>query len=227
VPVIALAAAGTVGAALLAGRWLGETGVPWRAAVLALGGGSALLWLTARRLSLPTFGAANSVTVVRAALVALLLALLGVPATAELSWLLVGLSGAAAVLDSVDGPLARGRGEASAFGARFDMETDALLILVLAAHVWQHGKAGAWILLAGLLRYVFVAAGYAAPWLGAPLRPSVRRQTVCVMQIVSLIGALVPLIVLPWSAALALAGLVLLVWSFGVDLLWLKRHAYR
>ena len=46
--------------------------------------------------------------------------------------------------------------EASSFGARFDMETDALLILVLAALVWQHGKAGPWILAAGLMRYAFV-----------------------------------------------------------------------
>ena len=97
-------------------------------------------------------------------------------------------------LDGVDGALARGRGEASEFGARFDMETDALLILVLAALVWQHDKAGAWILLAGLLRYLFVAASYVLPWLGAALPPSRRRQTVCVVQIVSLIGALAPLV---------------------------------
>jgi phosphatidylglycerophosphate synthase len=96
---------------------------------------------------------------------------------------------------------------------------------VLAALVWQQDKAGAWILLAGLLRYVFVAASYAWPWLGAELPPSRRRQTVCVVQIVSLIGALAPLVVLPWSAALALAGLVPLVWSFGVDVAWLARHA--
>ena len=113
----------------------------------------------------------------------------------------------AAALDGVDGALARGRGEASEFGARFDMETDALLILVLAALVWQHGKAGVWILLAGLLRYLFVAASYACPWLGAALPPSRRRQAVCVVQIVSLIGALAPLVAPPSSAALALAGL--------------------
>ena len=100
-----------------------------------------------------------------------------------------------------------------------------MLILVLAALVWQHGKAGVWILLAGLLRYGFVAASYAAPRLGAPLPASRRRQAVCVLQIVSLLGALVPLVVQPWSALLAVAGLVLLVWSFGVDVVWLARHA--
>lgn len=199
-----LAVAATSGGAVLLGRWLRDDGVAWRGAALALAGGALLLWL-ARRAGGPAFGAANSVTLVRAAIVSLLLASLGAAATSALGWLLVVLAIVAVALDGVDGALARGRGEQSEFGARFDMETDALLILVLAALVWQHGKAGAWILLAGLLRYLFVAAGYAWPRLGAALPPSRRRQAVCVVQVVSLIGALVPLVAPPASAALAFA----------------------
>ncbi len=37
--------------------------------------------------------------------------------------------------------------------------------------------------------------------------------------------ALAPLIALPASAALAFAGLAVLVWSFCVDVAWLVRHA--
>jgi phosphatidylglycerophosphate synthase len=222
---VLLAASATAGGAWLLARWLGDYVVAWRGAVLAVGGGSVLLWLTARRLARPSFGAANSVTLARAVLVLLLVALLGVAPTSALGWLVVALSFAAAVLDGLDGSLARSRGERSEFGARFDMETDALLILVLAALVWQHGKADAWILAAGLLRYVFVAASYVSPWLGAALPPSRRRQTVCVVQIATLIGALVPQIVSPWSDLLALAGLAALLWSFGVDVAWLNRHA--
>jgi phosphatidylglycerophosphate synthase len=158
-------------------------------------------------------------------LVLVLLAALGSAVTSSLGWLLVAVALVAVALDGVDGALARRRGEQSDFGARFDMETDALLILVLAALVWQHDKAGAWILLAGLLRYLFVTASYAWPWLGAALPASRRRQAVCVVQIASLIGALAPLVAAPASAALALAGLALLVWSFGVDVAWLARHA--
>jgi phosphatidylglycerophosphate synthase len=165
------------------------------------------------------------VTLARAAVAVLLVALLGAAPSVPLGWVLVGLGTAAVALDGVDGALARGRNEASSFGARFDMETDALLILVLAALVWQHDKAGIWILAAGLLRYAFVAASWARPWLGAALPPSRRRQAVCVVQIVSLLGALAPLVVLPWSAALALAGLAALVWSFAVDVRWLARYA--
>ena len=182
----------TVGAAALLARWLGDGAVVLRAAALALGGGALLLWLAARQLRRRAFGAANAVTLVRAALVRAARRAARRRAGGALGWVLVGLGVAAVALDGVDGALARRRSEASAFGARFDMETDALLILVLAALVWQHGKAGVWILAAGLLRYVFVAASWALPWLGAALPPSRRRQAVCVVQIVSLIGALAP-----------------------------------
>jgi phosphatidylglycerophosphate synthase len=226
VAAVTLAAAGAVGVSALLGGWLDDRAVVIRAAALAVGGGGMLLWLAAVRLRAPAFGAANCVTLARAALAVPLLALLGVAPTPALGWVLVGLGAAGVALDGVDGALARGRNEASAFGARFDMETDALLILVLAALVWQHGKAGPWVLAAGLLRYVFVAASWAIPMLGAQLPPSRRRQAVCVVQIVSLLGALTPLAVPPWSAALAFAGLVALVWSFAVDVRWLARHAH-
>jgi phosphatidylglycerophosphate synthase len=222
---VVLAAAMSVGAAALLARWLGDGAVVLRAAALAAVGGGVLFSLAARHLRAPAFGAANAVTLVRAALALLLVALLGTTPTPALGWVVVGVGAAGVALDGVDGALARGRSEASEFGARFDMETDALLILALAALVWQHGKAGVWVLAAGLLRYLFVAASWILPWLDATLPPSRRRQAVCVVQIVTLLGALVPLVVPPWSAALALAGLVALVWSFAIDVAWLARHA--
>lgn len=223
---VLLALGAVVGGAALAARAFGlDDAFVVRAAVLALGGAALVLALVVRYLAATRFGAANGVTLARGALTLLLVALLGEAATVPVAWFVVVLAVAAVALDGVDGRLARRRGEASSFGARFDMETDALLILVLAALAWQHGKAGAFILLAGLLRYLFVAASYAAPWLGAALPPSRRRQAVCVVQIVSLIGALAPFVPPPASGALALGGLAVLVWSFGVDVAWLARHA--
>lgn len=219
------AAALVVCAGVLGETLLADPALLWRAAACALFGGSLLLMLVARHLRAPTFGAANAVTLGRGVLTLLLLALLGAPASDALAWLVVAVATVAVALDGVDGKLARTRGEASAFGARFDMETDALLILVLAALVWQLDKAGAWILLAGLVRYLFVAASYVLPWLGGALPPSRRRQAVCVVQIVSLIGALGPFVPQPASAALAFVGLGMLVWSFVVDVAWLARHA--
>jgi phosphatidylglycerophosphate synthase len=219
--VLALGAA-IAAAALLDSLWLGDGTLAWRTALLGGAGGALVLWLAAKHLQATAFGAANTVTLVRATLTIVLLALLGVRGV---EWWLVGLATLAAALDGVDGALARRRNEAGAFGARFDMETDALLILVLAALVWQNGKAGIWILLAGLLRYLFVGAGFLLQWLRAALPPSRRRQTVCVVQIVSLIGALVPIVTQPASAAFALAGLIVLIWSFAVDAAYLARQA--
>jgi len=201
-----------------------------RALALNCVGGALVLALAARYLDAPSFGAANLVTLLRGALTLLLVAVLTAPATAKSTpaaaagWLLVVLAVPAVVLDGFDGRLARQRGEASTFGARFDMETDALLILVLAALAWQFAKAGPWVLLAGLLRYLFVAAGYALPWLSRALPSSRRRQTVCIVQIGTLIACVSPLFPRPSSDAVAFVGLVLLVWSFALDVVWLARQ---
>jgi len=175
--------------------------------------------------ALRCFGAANQVTLVRGVLVALLLGLACEAATPAGAWLAVGTALMANALDGVDGWLARRLGLSSTFGARFDMETDALLILALALLVWQFDKAGYWVLLAGLLRYLLVAAGGLLAWLRRPLPPSRRRQTVCVLQIMTLIVCLLPLVTRPWSRIVAALGLLLLFWSFALDVVWLARRS--
>ncbi len=203
----------------------GDLSLVARALVYATIGGALIAWLAVKHDVTPTFGAANAVTLARGVLALDLLALIGSSPSAVLGWSIVTLALLALVLDGVDGKVARRRGEASAFGARFDMETDALLILVLAALAWSLGKAGAWILLAGALRYLFVAAGLVLPWLAAALPPSRRRQAVCVVQIASLILCLAPFVTPPASAAIGLAGLVALVGSFVADATLLARRA--
>lgn len=170
------------------------------------------------------FGAANGITLLRLALIALLAALLGEASAASLAWAALGLATLAALLDAVDGPIARRSQQASPFGARFDMETDALLILVLSLLVFALGQAGAWVLAAGAMRYVFVLAARPWPWLAAPLPPSLRRKTVCVVQIVTLIVCLAPIVPPAWAHWIAGAGLVALVFSFTVDTLWLAQR---
>ena len=132
-------------------------------------------------------------TLLRAALAALYAGLLFHSDTAsELGWWLAVIAGVALALDGIDGWIARRTGTASAFGARFDMETDAFFILVLSCLVWQLGKVDAWILAIGAMRYVFVASAIAVPRLGAPLFPSKRRQTICVVQVAALVLCLLP-----------------------------------
>ena len=166
-------------------------------------------------------GYANLITGVRLLLVAAVAALVVHPDLRAAGWLAVALSTVAACLDAIDGPVARRTGSESAFGARFDMEVDALLILVLAALAWQWNKAGTWVLLSGLLRYAFVVAGWLLPALRQPLPPSLRRKTVCVVQIVGLIIVLGPIVTPPLSATLAALGLAMLGYSFLVDIVWL------
>jgi phosphatidylglycerophosphate synthase len=170
------------------------------------------------------FGPANQVTTVRALLVSLAAGFIGEARLPAIATAAATVGGAATALDGVDGWLARRTGLASAFGARFDMETDALLIQVLSVLAWQHGKAGAWVLASGLMRYVFVACGWIFPWLRRPLFPSTRRKAVCVVQLAGLILALLPWIEPPVSTWIAAVALGALAYSFSVDCFWLWQH---
>jgi phosphatidylglycerophosphate synthase len=170
------------------------------------------------------FGVANQVTLLRAGLVCLAggALLAGGPPSVP-GWSHAALVASALSLDAVDGWLARRLGLSSTFGARFDLEVDALLLLILALLVWRADRAGDWVLAIGLLRYLFVLAGWLLPRLRRPLPPSRRRQAVCVVQGVTLLLCLLP----PVSAALAslAAGLALLALlaSFAADVIHLAR----
>jgi phosphatidylglycerophosphate synthase len=167
------------------------------------------------------FGAANQVTAGRALLVVVLASVAFGPVLPLGPAASAAVGAAVVLLDGVDGWIARRTGTTTPFGARFDMEVDALLILVLSAMVWQHGKAGAWVLTSGLMRYLFVAAGWWLPWLRRPLPSSVRRRIVCVVQALALIVALLPAVDRPLSGGLAAISLAALAYSFLVDTVWL------
>jgi phosphatidylglycerophosphate synthase len=173
----------------------------------------------------PRLGPANRITIGRALITALVAALIGEPAIPLLATLTVVAGVTSAVLDGFDGRMARRTGMASPFGARFDVETDALLIMASAILVWQHGKAGAWVLICGLMRYAFVASGYVLPWMAGPLTPTRRGRIVAVGQVVGLGLALLPVVTHPASAVVAAVTAALLTWSFAVDVrrLWRSR----
>lgn len=171
------------------------------------------------------FGPANTVTLARIVLICLLAALMGTAAPDEdCLWLIAGFATLALALDGVDGWAARRSGLASRFGARFDMEADAFFLLVLSVLAWQWDKVGAWVLLIGAMRYLYVLAGVAWPWLRAPVPDSTARKAVCVIQILALIACLAPPVPHPLTAVLAAGALALLGWSFGRDVVWLWRQ---
>jgi phosphatidylglycerophosphate synthase len=182
---------------------------------------AAVVYRAAGRADLSGFGWAHRVTLIRGLLVALMIP--GLLAPGRQPWLPLILGAVALALDGLDGPLARRTGTASAFGARFDMETDALTVLMLAALVAAEGRVGAWVLLSGAMRYLYVAAGWIWPRLAGPVPPSMARKLVCVLQIAGLLVALAPIVPPPWPAGIAALSLALLVWSFGRDGMALMR----
>lgn len=127
-------------------------------ALLAAGAGSTCLVVLAllhRGQFTPQgrFGLANAITAVRAVLVNVLAWL---PSVGPLAAALVV---AFLALDAVDGWVAR-RPEptASPFGARFDMETDAFFVLVFGLKLAAVGRLGPWIVVPGVLRYLYAVA---------------------------------------------------------------------
>jgi hypothetical protein len=210
--------AGLLGAVSLSGSTLRATswvvGITC-AVVTNLGLARALTHFSTDRLA-----PADWVTLTRATLAAVVAALVTesfqrpVPVT-----ILVSLSAAALALDAVDGWVAR-RTATGRLGAQFDGEVDAFLILVLSVYVAR--SAGAWVLLIGLARYAFLAAGWVLPWMREPLPPRYWRKVVAATQGIVLTVAAAN--VLPPAATRgALVGaLVLLAESFSRDVLWLR-----
>ncbi|SOD74918.1 CDP-alcohol phosphatidyltransferase-like enzyme [Jatrophihabitans sp. GAS493] len=181
-------------------------------------------------------GPADQVTLLRAALVGGVAALtvdsflapVSIPVRAAAApvpvpvSVLVVLASIALALDAVDGPVARGTGTMSAVGARFDMETDALLILVLSCY--DARLFGWWVLTIGLLRYAFVAAGVAWAWLRAPSPPRHWCKVVAAVQGIVLTAVAPALLPSAVAVGLILISLALLTESFGREVLWLGRH---
>ncbi len=166
-----------------------------------------------RATGLARLGPANTVTLVRAAAVA------GVTALLVESWsgdvpapVLVTLASVTLALDLVDGRLARARGSVTVLGAAFDMETDAFLILVLSGYAVP--LVGAWVLLIGLARYLLLVATALRPWLGAPAPPRPWAKVVAAVQGVALVVVASGLLPTRVAQAVLGAALALLAESF-------------
>ncbi|SFQ40387.1 Phosphatidylglycerophosphate synthase [Roseivivax halotolerans] len=164
-------------------------------------------------------GICNFVTLVRLVLVAALVSV--VLAGGAISWTLFATACVALALDGVDGWAARRQGLSSAFGARFDMEVDSALGLVLAFNAAMTGPAAAIIL--GLPRYAFLIAGYFYPWLMRNLPDRFSRKAVCVLQLGALIALQAPILPDVLAAPLVGFALLALALSFGRDIIWLWR----
>jgi riboflavin-specific deaminase-like protein len=219
-----LAAAGT-GAALAIGVGASPVVFAIKATVIPLAL-AAMVWKALpRHLPHDRLGPANVVTLARSLPVACLAALAGAPAAFDHPGLVSMLAVITIILDAVDGLVARHKKMVSEFGAALDGELDALLVLVLTIAVWQLDRAGAWVLLAGSARFLFLAAMWRWRWLDAPLPPSNHRKLCFGFLVWSLAAVPSPMLSAETGWVLSFFATALLILSFTVDVAWLHaRH---
>lgn len=206
---------------MAAGAWFAQAAIDGAIGVLPL---TLLGWVVFVALignvsDIRAFTPADRVTLGRVMLLILLSALLLGATPAQVDPALVfGLAVAVALLDAVDGAVARRLNCERPFGARFDMEVDAAMLLIFSLWVLALDRAGAWVLLIGLWRYFFVVAGLLMPALQAPLPFSQRRRVICGIQGIGLALCLFPGLPATWTSPIAAGLLVLLSYSFFVDI---------
>lgn len=170
----------------------------------------------------PRLGPADRITLTRSVLAC------GVAALTAASFeapsrvgILVALAAVALVLDAVDGRVARRTGTVSPLGARFDMESDAFLILVLSVYVSQ--QVGWWVLVGGTARYALLVATWLVPWLARPVPSRRWRKAVAGVQGVALTVAAAGVLTEVVTVMLLLTALGLLAASFGTQVVALRR----
>ncbi len=215
---------GTLAAALVTGVAVPHAGSTF--AILA----AIVFALYHRHGDRPAFGVANAITLLRLGLVGVLVVGLAAGGPGPNVWTPGLLALLALALDGLDGYAARRTRRASAFGARFDVEVDAGLLLAATLLLVAWGKLGAWTLLLPALRPAFVLAGRAFPWLERPLPPSGRRKAAGALTGACVLAALLPPVPPGLAGAGAAACSAVLAASFAIDVAWLwrrRRHSAR
>jgi CDP-diacylglycerol--glycerol-3-phosphate 3-phosphatidyltransferase len=143
------------------------------------------------------FGLANSITLLRGGLYAVVAGFVVVPVTADLAWVPAVCYGTGVVLDKLDGAVARTVGEQTPLGTRLDMafDTFGFVVAPLVAVLW--GRLPVWYLSIAAARYVYLGGVRWRRLRGRPVgeRPdSDLGKYLAGVQMVFLTVALVPLV---------------------------------
>ncbi len=140
------------------------------------------------------FTVATGVTVLRGSAILVLagFVVVGRP-DGLLAWIPALLFGAGALFDGLDGAVARATDTVSAFGARLDVEVDALALLVGTAVTVRIDAAPTVFLLVGLARYAFVGAIALRESRGLPVKTLPPRLS---RRILGALGMIVVFVVL-------------------------------
>ncbi len=212
-----------IGMLLLMHVALGLSAAGWAVGIAYFLVSTTLLTVGLARRSMARLGAANAVTATRSMLVGVVTALTVTSFTEPVpAWAVVALTVPALLLDAVDGWVARRTRDESPLGARFDMEVDAFLLAVLGA--FDVRTLGWWVLAIGLMRYAYVAVGWAVPWMRAKVPPRHWRKVVTAVCGIALTLGAAGFAPQPVAIVAIAVALALLVESFGRDVIWLFRN---
>ena len=196
--------------------------VGWLAGLGFLLGAGGFLVAGFSRTPSRTWTPADRVTLTRLVLIGGVTALVADRLGGRAPALMIAMTSVALVLNSVDGKVARRTGTVTEFGARFDMEADAFLIMVLSVFVAM--SVGVWVLAIGAMRYAYVAAGWVLPWLRSSVPPKYARKVVAAVQGVTLAVVSAHLLPEPVEVSVVAGSLILLGWSFGDCVRWQWQH---
>jgi len=116
--------------------------------------------------SKPLFGIANTITLIRIIIILSSFILIDLNNPKLLFYYLCLAVG----LDFIDGRAARYFNESSFFGHYFDMEVDAFFVLIMCCFYYLQVGVSWWILIPGLLRYVFRLYTFCFP------KPNVKEE---------------------------------------------------
>lgn len=121
-------------------------------------------------------------------------------------------------LDGLDGLVARRLDAESPFGALFDAEVDAFLVLSATVELWSSGTLALWVLLGGVLRYAYVLclAWFPARRGGVP-RSRFARYAFGGVVLALALALVVPS---PVDALVAAMGTAWLTLSFSRSFIW-------
>jgi phosphatidylglycerophosphate synthase len=206
----------------------GTVGLGAAGALAGLAYGAAVVTLLSRglqRSGVSMLGPADLVTLLRSVLVGGVAALVVDSFVRPVPVLpLITLSVVALVLDGVDGRVARHTGTVSAVGARFDMEVDSVLVLLLSVVVAR--PLGPWVLAIGSVRYVRLLAGRLLPWLRRPAPPRFWCKVVAAVEGVALTASAADVLPRPVAVLTLVVVAGLLAESFAREAweLWSGRH---
>jgi phosphatidylglycerophosphate synthase len=187
----------------------------WPLALTALASFSGLLLQLRAAFDDTGFGAANWVTTARLLSLLFLAELLD----ARMPFLAAALAWSIFALDWLDGYLARRNQSETSFGALYDSEVDACFSMLLTWGVFQLDRAGAWVLIGGVLRYAYVLSLHLS---GVREREAPRTRLGRYVFGLSIGGYTLSLWPFSGVAALVLcaAATALLCYSFSRSFLW-------